>query len=53
MDKETREKILENMTTESDFRNQVDYARKEGRAEGLAEAQIEIARKSKALGVEI
>lgn len=33
MDEETRAKILDNMTTERDLRNQLAYARKEGRAE--------------------
>ena len=69
MDEETRYKILENMTTERDLRNQFEYARKEGRAlgleegreegraEGRAEGQIETrmedARNFKRLGVAI
>jgi predicted transposase/invertase (TIGR01784 family) len=58
-------KILENMTTERDLKNQFDYARKEGhaigmeegRAEGIMEGQIEAclenARNFKHLGVPI
>ena len=41
MDDETREKIIENMTTERDLKNQFDYARKEGRAVGHAEGRVE------------
>lgn len=41
MDEETRNKILENMTTERDLKNQLEYARKEGRAVGLAEGLAE------------
>ena len=37
MDENTRAKILDNMTTERDLRNQLAYARKEGREEGRAE----------------
>ena len=48
MDEDTRYKIIENMTTERDLKNQLDYARKEGKAE----AQLEIARKLKMSGVD-
>ncbi len=41
MDEETREKILDNMTTERDLKNQFDYARKEGHVLGLAEGRAE------------
>ena len=49
MDEYTRDKVLHNMTTERDLRNQMAYARKvaveeglaEGRAEGLAEGRAE------------
>ena len=45
MDEETRNKIIENMTTERDLKNQFEYARKEGRAlgreEGKAEGRVE------------
>ena len=37
MDEVTRDKILENMTTERDLKNQFEYVKKEGRAEGRAE----------------
>ena len=41
MDEITRSNVIENMTTERDLRNQMDYAKQEGiqegRAEGLAE----------------
>ena len=37
MDEDTRDKILENMTTDRDLKNQFDYARKEGHALGRAE----------------
>lgn len=47
MDEVTRDKILDNMTTERDLKNQFEYARKEGRivgrAEGRAEGKIEVA----------
>ena len=35
MDQDTRDKVLENMTTERDLRNQMIYAREEGREEGI------------------
>ena len=45
MDKSTRDKVLEKMTTERDLRNQMAYARKvaieEGHAEGHAEGRAE------------
>ena len=41
MDEVTRYKILENMTTERDLKNQFDYARKEGLSIGLAEGRAE------------
>ena len=37
MDETTRDKVLQNMTTERDLRNQMAYARKEAVEEGLAE----------------
>ena len=37
MDEETRDKILEDMTTERDLRNQFDYVRRTGYADGQAE----------------
>ena len=36
MDQDTRDKVLANMTTERDLRNQMTYAREEGREEGIA-----------------
>ena len=36
MDQDTRDKVLENMTTERDLKNQMIYAREEGREEGIA-----------------
>ena len=41
MKEEIRDKILENMTTERDLKNQFDYARKEGLALGLEEGRAE------------
>ena len=41
MDEETRNKIIENMTTERDLKNQFEYARKEGRALGREEGKAE------------
>ena len=45
MDKATRDKVLQKMTTERDLRNQMAYAReeaiREGRAEGRAEGHAE------------
>ena len=35
MDEITRSNVIENMTTERDLRNQMDYAKQEGRAEGI------------------
>jgi predicted transposase/invertase (TIGR01784 family) len=37
MDEITRSNVIENMTTERDLRNQMDYAKKEGIQEGRAE----------------
>ena len=37
MDEKTRSNVIENMTTERDLRNQMDYAKKEGIQEGCAE----------------
>ena len=69
MDETTRDKVLQNMTTERDLRNQMAYARKEaveeglaegrakglaeGRAEGRAEAHLETALKLRCLGVDL
>ena len=36
MDQDTRDKVLENMTTERDLRNQMTYAREEGHVEERA-----------------
>ena len=41
MDEDTRNKIRKNMTTERDFKNQLAYARKEGREEGRQEGREE------------
>jgi len=49
MDEETRLKILDSMTTERDLKNQLAYARKEGREEGRRAT----ATKLKALGVDV
>ena len=35
MDEKTRSNVIEHMTTERDLRNQMDYAKQEGRAEGI------------------
>ena len=55
MDQETRDKVIRNMTTERDLRNQMAYARQEaieeGRAEGLAEGRAEVAKEMLADGV--
>ena len=61
MDKKTRDKVLNKMTTERDLRNQMAYARQEaieeGLAEGLAEgrkeANLQNAIKFKQLGVDV
>ena len=37
MDERTRSNVIENMTTERDLRNQMDYAKQEGIQEGRAE----------------
>ena len=49
MDEETHNKVLDNMTTERDLRNQMAYARKEG----LEQGKVEAARNFKALGVDL
>ena len=41
MDEITRSNVIENMTTERDLRNQMDYAKKEGIQEGRAEGRTE------------
>lgn len=41
MDQETRDKVLDNMTTERDLKNQMIYAREEGREEGRVEGREE------------
>ena len=41
MDEITRSNVIENMTTERDLKNQMDYARKEGIQEGRAEGRAE------------
>ena len=65
MDDDTRTKIRKNMTTERDFKNQLAYARKEGRQEGVEVGRLEgreegreeerrlTAAKFKALGVDV
>ena len=54
MDKNTRDKVLDKMTTERDLINQLEYARQEaineGRAEGLAEGRAEGLEKGLAKG---
>ena len=40
-DEITRSNVIENMTTERDLRNQMDYAKKEGIQEGRAEGRAE------------
>jgi predicted transposase/invertase (TIGR01784 family) len=49
MDEVTRSKVLLKMTTERDLRNQMDYAKEEGRVE----QNFENAKKFKELGVDI
>lgn len=55
MDKNTRDKVLNKMTTERDLRNQMAYARQEaineGLAEGLAKGRAETIRKMLAAGI--
>ena len=59
MDKNTRDKVLNKMTTERDLRNQMAYARQEaineglaeGREKGLAEGRAETIRKMLAAGI--
>lgn len=57
MDEETRNKVLDNMTTERDLRNQMAYARKEGLEQGLQQGleqgKVEAARNFKTLGVDL
>lgn len=63
MDKATRDKVLQKMTTERDLRNQMAYAREEairegrekgraeGHAEGMAQGKVETIRKMLAGGI--
>lgn len=55
MDKNTRDKVLNKMTTERDLRNQMAYARQEaineGLAEGRAKGRAETIRKMLAAGI--
>ena len=44
MEQDTRDKVIHKMTTESDLRNQMAYARQEAIEEGLTEARAEVAR---------
>ena len=53
MDQDTRDKVLENMTTERDLRNQMIYAREEGREEGHVEEREKNARNLRGLGVDL
>ena len=50
MDQETRDKIINKMTTERDLRNQMAYARQEAIEEGLAEGRAEGLAKGRAEG---
>ena len=53
MNQDTRDKVLENMTTERDLRNQMTYAREEGREEGHVEERAKNARNLRDLGVDL
>ena len=65
MDQETRDKVIRNMTTERDLRNQMAYARQEaieeghaqghaqGLAQGLAEGRAEVANEMLADGMSL
>ena len=65
MDQETRDKVIRNMTTERDLRNQMAYARQEaieeghaqghaqGLAEGLAEGLVAVAKEMLADGMSL
>ena len=53
MDEDTRDKIIENMTTERDLRNQFEYARKVAIAEGMAEGKAEGLELGRAEGLEL
>ena len=52
MDQDTRDKVLENMTTERDLKNQMIYAREEGREEGHVEERAKNAKNLRDLGVD-
>ena len=52
MDQDTRDKVLANMTTERDLRNQMTYAREEGREEGHVEERAKNAKNLRDLGVD-
>ena len=51
LDEVTRDKILENMTTERDLKNQFEYVKKEGRAEGDLDRAIKVAKEMLADGM--
>ena len=53
MDQNTRDKVLDNMTTERDLRNQMIYAREEGREEGQVEERAKNAKSLRDLGVDV
>ena len=61
MDQETRDKVIRNMTTERDLRNQMAYARQEaieeghaqGHAQGLAEGLVAVAKEMLADGMSL
>ncbi len=48
-----REQYIKDMTTERDIINQKEFARQEGRAEGLAEAKAELAKGMLSKGIDI
>ncbi len=53
---EEQAKYIEDMTTEQDIRNQIEYGRFEGLEEGLAKGEhkkaIEVAKNMKGLGID-
>ena len=53
MDERTRSNVIENMTTERDLRNQMDYAKKEGIQEGRAEGRTEGRAEGRAEGINL
>ena len=52
MNKHEQLEYIKEMNTERDIRNQISYARECGKAEGIAEGKVNIARNMRKAGVD-